>query len=152
MAKYAMWVPGYVAIAEDDGLVSQRRGWGVGYNLPNQPGRELWFHFPIPTPVVMQERRTNLVAAWVMFNTGARTEIRRIHVWDGPIRVYQDDIARYGDHSRDLDAVNHINVSRAGFRFGLGLSVAVKILSPDPDGPVQVPQIYFSTAGGDFDA
>lgn len=151
MSKHAMWVPGYSALAEDGDLTTIRRGWGIEYRFPDQTGRRSWFHLPIPTPVIVQDRRTNLTAAWVLFATVTRTEIREIRVFDGPHEVHRDPLPRHGDHSKDYDNMNRINVRRSGIRFGVGLSVMVTILPTPTGAPVQPPAIYFSTAGADFD-
>lgn len=151
MAKHAMWVSGHQVVSEDPGLSIERRGWGATVSFPAESGRQYWFHFAIPTPVVVADRRVNLTTVWVLFNTRSRTEIKRIDTWDGPKPIGRDELNRHGDHSGTYDSMNRVDIRHAGMQLGLGVSVWVRVVDGPPGGPIELPQILFTAAGADFD-
>ncbi|MDQ1920296.1 hypothetical protein [Massilia pseudoviolaceinigra] len=83
MAKHAMWVPGYVAQVEFPGntrlrlvngvawtdVTGLRRGNGTIFR--GVAGQNNWFHFAIPTPVIVADKRARLDRVFVFYNAAA---------------------------------------------------------------------------------
>jgi hypothetical protein len=147
--KAAMWIHGTIVEAENPAdLTLVRRGWGTHFF-----GRQFtsnWFHFPIPTPVILDDTRPQLVKVFVFYQTGA-ARIINLHVYDGPRRVKAfDNLNLSGDHSGSVDSANSFVIDPPiTILFGLGISVAVEFTVGDPDRPA-LPGILFTTAGADF--
>ncbi len=77
--KAAMWVHGNIVQAEFPerlivipvvGRAGFRRGWGTLFQGPRDPRPETltnWFHFPMPTPVILDDVRPQLVKVFVFY-------------------------------------------------------------------------------------
>lgn len=178
MARYAAWVHGNVAVAEQAGggnisspgpLTSvDGVAWTdvVGYpqgmhkRFRGKAHTSNWFHFPIPTPVIVptperpQGSRASLEQVFVLFRLAEREgRLTDVHVWDGPRPIEQ---ARWGGLDRAGDFGAGINwdpmrgnvfTVTAGQRpaIGFGLCVSVGISFGDRDG-----DIVFTAVGADF--
>ena len=144
----AYWVHGTSVQIEREGyfVSKQRAGFGAIFRTH---GTE-WFHFAIPTPVIVDGVRSSLKKVFVFFKTEGTAKITAIHVYDGTKKIAVfDNIARSGDHSTLVDKDNSwlINPSPK-MLFGLGLSLKVDFGPPTQLG---VPAIMFTTAGADFE-
>lgn len=63
-----------------------RAGWGI--DLESPAGSENWFHFAIPTPVVVSDRRLRVGSVLVDFETGStEAVVNHVHVWDARRRI-----------------------------------------------------------------
>ena len=156
--KAAMWVHGNIVQAEfPEGLIvipevgrtEFRRGWGTLFQGPRDPRPETlmnWFHFPMPTPVILDDVRPQLVRVFVFYKA-TFTEITHIHLYDGPARVKTFDVSLSGDHSTAIDDSNTWSIDPPlTIFFGLGISVGVTFhpVSHAPN------ELLFTTAGADF--
>jgi len=107
-----------------------------------------WFHFSIPTPVIVSGVRSTLHKAFVMWATGANAQMIALHLWDGPNRFYThnfDFISGAANHSTDLtENKTMFTLSTPhSMSFGLGVSVGVAFQ--------QDSEVTFFGAGADFD-
>jgi hypothetical protein len=107
-----------------------------------------WFHFSIPTPVIVSGVRSALQKAFVMWSTGANTQMIAIHLWDGPNRFFThnfDPNTGSINHSTDLTENKTMFTlpTPHSMIFGLGISVGVAFLQ-DSD-------VTFFSAGADFE-
>ncbi len=184
MAFQAMWVPGYVAAAEHVGgggigsadgplknydggppgnvsqhdyqdVVGFRQGFGVHFR--GKAGQQVWFHFAIPTPVVI-DTRASLVRAFVLWRTDAGAQLLSFHVWDGTrtrlLQVDNINLAGTFDGGADqpgadpklVDGANMFTLLPAQQVFyGVGISVLIGFAGQSDDS-----QVFFSSAGADF--
>lgn len=108
--KAAMWVPGTAARVEYPELLTWRPPVPGAAGLPpNPPQRDItinganvtfsqqyqsgagnsnWFHFPIPTPVILDDTRVQLLQVFI-FYVAQVARLKSVHVWDGPNRVWE---------------------------------------------------------------
>ncbi|MDH6108669.1 hypothetical protein P3T36_002410 [Kitasatospora sp. MAP12-15] len=151
---FASWVPGYATVPQVMGspglnfngqnytdVNGFREGFGVTFH---QQGRqENWYHTPIPTPVIVEDRRATLVRVIVLFRLPDTATLKRVNVWDGQTEIFANNgLSITGEHSLTLDDENTYDVNRDGIRFGVGVSLLISTIE-DSD-------IFFGGGGGDF--
>lgn len=144
--KHASWVHGNAVKLAREGfsLSTQYTGWGA---VIQTHGAE-WFHFTVPTPVIVNGQRASIEKLFVMFSTTGTARITAVHVWDGPDMIQgYDNLSIAGDHSKDLDAQNTWLPQARPMRWGIDISVCVDF---GPPSNIAVPQITFTAAGADF--
>lgn len=159
MAIFASWIHGHSATIEmnhfgrNDQEVAGipwtqffglRVGHGVQYHC--QDNSSYWFHFAIPTPVLVNDRRARIVQAMVLYSTDLPVTMQAIHVWDGARRIFQrDGLSVGGDHREDLtnDVTSFIIADRPEVLWGVGISVAFYFADAG--------QVTLHSAGVDFD-
>ncbi len=86
--SYASWIHGRtLQIEYPDRIVREdRNGWCAF--VEGQGGSENWFHFAIPTPVIINDVRMQANSVMLIFKTGsADAFVRDVHVWDGRNRI-----------------------------------------------------------------
>lgn len=114
-----------------------RVGPGVEYRC--QDDSAYWFHFAIPTPVIVDGVRARLRKSLVLFTAGAGVTLSAVHVWDGPNRVYtEDSLASGGLHLHASDLPDR------EVEFGVGISVLFRFADAG--------SITLHAAGIDFEA
>ncbi|KYK31232.1 MAG: hypothetical protein AYK19_04115 [Theionarchaea archaeon DG-70-1] len=148
MAKLqAFWVHGVSAQIEREGYFISKRRFGFGAMF-NTHGAE-WFHFDVPTPVILDGQRSSLNKIFVLYRTEGTAKITAIHVYDASkkIKAY-DNLSLSGDHSKVIDKYNSwVITPPPQMIFGLGISVHVDFGKATTG---SVPGIMFVTAGADF--
>ena len=163
---FASWVPGYAAVAEwmgnpqlqfpQDHHVSPpqsdpvvpfsdvngwRRAWGAFFRIG--PNVENWIHIPIPTPVIVEDKRATLGRVMALFRIDGGA-LQHVLVLDGPNLILDRpglDIS--GDHSGGLDSSNSFDVNHDGIAWGVGFSLNFRAFGAPAD-------LYIASAGGDF--
>lgn len=167
--RFASWVHGNAVTLEQEvpergSIFSFRHvGWGIQARI--RPGFGGWFHVPIPTPVIVDERRLKLVRAFLLFAIENRGSLEYLHLYDGQRLVTKrykgqnqdaNDLLRIrGVHHTELDHLNTFELeSPAVAEFGFGLSFYVNAdgyagggFIDDKDAAI----LTVSAAGGDFD-
>ncbi len=86
--SYASWIHGRtLQIEYPDRIAAESRiGWGAW--VEGKPGTINWFHFAIPTPVIINDVRLQIDSVLLVFKTGSIDAIvRDVHVYDGPWRI-----------------------------------------------------------------
>ncbi|MFP3868463.1 MAG: DUF6623 family protein [Desulfobacteraceae bacterium] len=121
-----------------------RKAWGTTFT--GKENTTNWFHIPLTTPVIEENRRTVLVKIFVLFKTTGNAEITNIHVWDGnkKIRAF-DGLHLSGDHV-NIDPYNWFYTWET-MQTGVDIVVRVKFGAKTNN---NYPAILFTTAGGDF--
>lgn len=150
--KAAMWVHGTIVEAEAPQRQHYnvyRKGWGTEYEAFAGEGMEHWFHFPIATPVMIDDVRTQLIKIFVFYRTDVNTKITKVHVYDGPNKVKAfEGLVLSGDHSAGIDSSNSWDIDPPiEIRYGLGISVCAQFGWTVYG---EHPKILFTTAGADF--
>lgn len=84
----ASWVHGTAVTVElPDDLASVRR-FGFFTRLIGKPNTMNWFHFAIPTPVIVNNDRKVVGPCMLRFQTGGPSAVvRDVHIYDGEVRV-----------------------------------------------------------------
>ena len=169
----AMWVPGTAARVEYPERLTWRpplpapagfppnpplreigiNGANIFFSQQNQSGavNSNWFHFPIPTPVILDNIRAQLLQVFVLYQTQV-SRITSLHVWDGPnLIMEQNNLSLVGDHLAAIDASNTFvfNPLLSVF-WGINISVQAEFLPESPTQPMFRSLVAFSTAGADF--
>ncbi len=86
--SYASWIHGRtLQIEYPDRIAAQdRNGWAAW--VEGNPGTTNWFHFSIPTPVIINDVRMQIDSVMLIFKTGSvDAVVRDVHVYDGPWRI-----------------------------------------------------------------
>jgi hypothetical protein len=120
---YASWIHGHsMQIEYPDRIAYQRRA-GFSINVEGKPGTNNWFHFAIPTPVIIDDVRLRADAVLLRFKTGSVDAfVRDVHVYDG-----ERLIAAHNDVnlSKENWFVKLVVPDRPHVLWGLGISLGV---------------------------
>ncbi len=139
-----MWTHGASIQLETRALeasTARRGGFTTVVNTVNDTQIQ-WFHYAIPTPVVVAGRRATIDAVLVLGSTGHHAIVKSIHVWDGPNRrATFENLNLVGNHHP-----RKVIPNRPPIFFGIGLSVGVSFQSTDP----KEAWVNFAGAGADF--
>jgi len=120
---YASWIHGRTMQIEYPDRIARedRNGWCV--YVEGKPGTDNWFHFAIPTPVIINDVRMQADAAMLCFKTGSVDAfVRDVHVYDGWARI-----AEYNNInlSGDQPFIRLVLPGAPQMWQGLGISVGV---------------------------
>jgi hypothetical protein len=121
--SYASWIQGYAMQVENPERLDQdtRLGWSAF--VMGKPGTENWFHFAIPTPVIINDVRLQTDSVLLRFATGsADAWVRDVHVYDGWTRIATfTDVNLFGQQY----SVRLTVPDTPPMNYGLGISVGV---------------------------
>jgi len=88
----ASWVHGTAVSVELPDKIESTRRFGFFTRLVGKQKTENWFHFAIPTPVIVGDDRKVLGPCMLRFQTGgASAVVRDVHIYDGETRVAAHD-------------------------------------------------------------
>ena len=149
MAKsQASWVHGSNVEMEREGYFISKRRTGYGTHFKTH-GKE-WFHFAIPTPVILNGQRSSLKKIFVFYKTEGTAKITAIHVYDAGDKIKAfDNLSFSGDYSKSVHQHNSWVITPSPkMKFGLGISVHVDF---GPPKKLAVPGVRFVSAGADFE-
>ncbi|MEW6491704.1 MAG: DUF6623 family protein [Cyanobacteriota bacterium] len=119
----AMWTHGHSMQIEIPGNIA--RTWKAGFyiEVEGKPNTDNWFHFAIPTTVIVNDNRLRVGSVMLLFETlSADAIVRDVHIYDG---------------SEKIAVHNGVNLTgNAGFvrfdvpthppiKWGLGISIGV---------------------------
>jgi hypothetical protein len=123
------------------------RGFGGSLVVP-QPST--YFHFPIPTPVIVRGVRAQLLAAFVLWTADPGIALQEVQVFDGPnslpvpfstpVGVGRDGSGGIGDI---VEGMTKFTLSGQEIFWGIGISLGFAF---SRDG-----NVTFTTAGADFE-
>jgi hypothetical protein len=149
--KSAMWIHGNIVQVQIPERVNEGRfDWGTSYTRRKDAQGENWFHFPIPTPVIVDDQRPLLAKVFVFYETRS-SRITEVRVRDGTTDVKRfENLTLAGDHRSSVDSSNSWDIDPpTTIFFGLGISVHADIGSiPHRRGAPE--EVIFTTAGADF--
>nr|WP_169053613.1 DUF6623 family protein [Alteraurantiacibacter aquimixticola] len=124
------------------------RSWRAGFyiRVVGRPGTTNWFHFHIPTPVIVKDKRLMVDSAMLRFRCGSnRTAVTNVHVYDGERKIVSYD--GLSERPTGSFAFRRYNVpGKPDIRWGAGISVGVSFGT----GTDAERTIEFSSAGVDF--
>ena len=81
---HAVWIHGHSMQIEHPDRVDSVRRAGFYIRIDGKPGRDNWFHFAIPTPVIVNDYRLRAGSVLIRFRTGSvDASVRAVHVYDG---------------------------------------------------------------------
>jgi hypothetical protein len=153
--KIAMWVHGTDAQVEDpgglipNGVIRE----GIGTHFFGQSKSFNWFHVPIPTPVVIDDKRPSLVKVFFFYKLDAGV-IEHVDIWDGPFRLKEFNVKLKGDHLTQIDDQNTLLIDPPLIvGFGLKLAIGVQfaaLFDVEPGTEPAKQDFLVAAAGADF--
>ena len=148
MSLQSFWIHGTSVQQEREGyfISKKREGNGAVFRTHG----EEWFHFAIPTPVIVANKRSSLMKVAVFYRTTATATISQIEIYDTDRVVFSnDDLRGYnGDHSQQIDDKNSWQMpERIELKTSVGVSLKVNF---GPSTKNEVPSVTFLAAGADF--
>lgn len=138
---HASWTHGHSAHAELPHLLDTDRSLGFYQMYQGKANTSNWFHFAVPTPVIVDNKRLALDSVMVLFWTDPSVHVHAVHVWDANTLLKRyDGLKLSGSHWFErFDVLNN------RVRFGIGVSIGVRF--GDGNDPRRV---LFGSCGGDF--
>src|SRR4051812_14074034 len=123
MALYASWVHGNALTVESPQNLARVGHFGWGADMAIIPGKASWFHIPLPTPVIIGDKRTTVQTLFLLFKTNSGT-IRNVHIYDGSSQVQQfNDLDLDGEHRLSLDGQNTFKLKQPhAVLWGMGIT------------------------------
>ena len=85
---YASWIHGHSMEIEYPELIASAIRRGYAYEIEGKPGTSNWFHFAIPTPVIINDVRLQVASIMLRMTTGSIDSfVRDVHIYDGERRI-----------------------------------------------------------------
>ena len=141
---HAMWVHGTsIQIEYPDRIASTRRA-GFYTSIVGEPNTTNWFHFAIPTPVIVDGDRKVAGPVILRFRTlSTNAVVRDVHIYDGSSRIAtHNGVNLTGNQFFTPFGIAH----RPAVRWGLGISIGVRFGA----GAANQRRMDFISAGCDF--
>jgi hypothetical protein len=141
---HAMWTHGTSLLVEVDANVESIRRYGFYTRVIGKPGTTNWYHFAIPTAVIVSNKRLSFARAMLRFATGgANAVVRDVHVFDGSARIIaHQNVNLSGSQSFAVFGVPH----KPPVYWGAGISIGVQTGT----GTATQRRMDFISAGIDF--
>jgi hypothetical protein len=144
----AMWIHGHSMQMEyPQQVVSvDRKGYFV--QVRGKPFSTNWFHFAIPTPVIVSGKRLYGGSVLFRYRTGSGTSIDAVHIYDGETRIAAHD-------HLNLSSLDHWSCPKfeipttPEIKWGVGISIGVGF-SDDANLPANKLLLDISSVGCDF--
>ncbi len=119
----AMWAHGHSMQIEFPDTIA--RVWKAGFyiEIEGKPNTNNWFHFAIPTTVIVDDRRLRVGSVMLLFETLSTDAIvRDVHIYDGPDAIAIHNGVNLSGNAgfRRFDVPNHPPV-----KWGVGISIGV---------------------------
>jgi hypothetical protein len=140
----ASWAHGTSLQVEVEGNVESIRRYGFFTRVVGMPNTTNWYHFAIPTPVIVSNRRLTFARAMLRFVTGGTNAVvRDVHVYDGHARLVAHDFVNLsGNQDFAVFGVPH----KPPVFWGAGISIGVQT----GNGTAAQRRMDFISAGIDF--
>ena len=138
----AMWIHGTSLRVEYPDRIA--RTWQAGFytEIEGKPNTENWFHFAIPSKVIVKDQRLRIGSVMLLCETlSADAVIRDVHLYDGPNKIAQHNGVNLSGNLgfRRFEAPNIPFV-----QWGVGISIGVRF------GSTGSRVMRFKSAGCDF--
>jgi hypothetical protein len=120
---HAMWIHGHsMQIEYPDRVASQWRA-GFSINVEGKPNSTNWFHFAIPTPVIINDVRLRADSVMLRFKTySVDAWVRDVHVYDGETMIAAHNGVNL---SKDHLFERFMIPDRPEVLWGIGISIGV---------------------------
>ena len=117
----AMWTHGTSVQVENPGVVKVTR-YGFYTRVDGNSGAATWFHFAIPTTVILSDVRKQVDSVMLQFESLGAT-VTNVHIYDGPAKItVYDGLNLAGNHNFErFDVPGNPDVL-----WGIGISVRVQ--------------------------
>jgi peptidoglycan hydrolase-like protein with peptidoglycan-binding domain len=141
---HAPWTHGTSLQVEVDGNVDSIRRYGFFTRVIGKANTTNWYHFAIPTPVIVSGKRLAFARAMLRFVTGgANAVVRDVHIYDGSARIVaHQSVNLSGSQGFAVFGVPH----KPSVFWGAGISIGVRTGTGTP----AQRRMDFISAGIDF--
>ena len=140
---YGSWIHGHsMEIEYPDRIETQVRR-GFSHHVAGRPGTDNWFHFAIPTPVIINDVRLCLDSIMLCFVTeSVDAWVRDVHVYDSEaLLAVFDNVNMAEDNSFVRFTIPETPYVGGGIGISLGVSFGIESMSHGMD---------LRAAGADF--
>jgi hypothetical protein len=140
--NHAMWVHGHSVEVEFPEKLQSIARQGPFTRIVVRPGQSPnWFHFAIPTPVIVSGRRLRLHSVILRYVTRLGSPVRNVLIFDGDtLLAAYDNLFRHGAQRFD----RYLIPGSPGVKYGIGISVNYD------NGAAADPFLEFISVGADF--
>jgi hypothetical protein len=141
--SYASWIHGHSMEIEYPDRMAYAIRRGYAYQIEGKPGTTNWFHFAIPTPVIIDDVRLQIASVMLRFTTGSIDSfVRDVHIYDGEHRIaVHNEVYLAEENGFARFEVPETPYMLWGLGISLGVGFGVEMMSHTMD---------FISAGGDF--
>lgn len=144
----AMWVHGHSMQIEYPERLSEQKRMGFYIRTRGNQFTTNWFHFAIPTPVIVDGKRLLVGSVMIRFRTGPGASVHAIHIFDGEIKIAAHDGLNLSPQGHFVwprfDVPTHPPI-----KWGLGISIGIKF-GDAANLPPNKLLVEVSAAGCDF--
>jgi hypothetical protein len=141
----AMWIHGHSMQIEALDRVQSVGRTGSLIRIEGRQNTDNWFHFAIPTPVIVNDRRLRAGSVSLRFRTSSDNAfVHAVHIYDGESRIAAQDNLRLSPRAWSFQPFDIPNDPE--IRWGLGISIGVRFQGANPTDN----RVEFSSAGGEF--
>jgi subtilisin family serine protease len=138
---HANWIHGTSVEVEYPDRLNLFSKKGFYTLVEGKPDTTNWFHFALPTPVIVDNKRLKLESVILMFVTQPDAVVTNVHIYDGYQKIEAfDSLSMTGSHLFERFDVLNLLV-----RYGIGISIGVKFGKQSTNN-----LMAFVSAGGDF--
>lgn len=142
---HAMWTHGHSMVIEYPASLTATWRAGFFIRVEGKKGTGNWFHFAIPTPVIVDNNRLTVGSVMLRFRTASNDAfIHAVHVYDGETKIASHDNLHLAPNQwafERFDVPPHPEVL-----WGLGISIGVQFNANQR----AKNQIEINSAGCDF--
>ncbi len=145
MLEQAMWAHGHSMMVEAPWNIASEWRAGFFIRVVGRRGTTNWFHFAIPTPVIINDNRLRIDSAMLRFRSGSNlADVTNVHVFDGENRIFAADNL---DLSPNALGFNRFTLpNKPEVLWGVGVTVGVRFNGADDAQNT----MEFAAAGVDF--
>jgi hypothetical protein len=133
--SYASWIHGHsMEIEYPDRMASAIRR-GYAYQVEGKPGTNNWFHFAVPTPVIINDVRLQIDSVMLRMATGSVDSfVRDVHIYDGEVRIaVHEEVYLVEDNWFVRFEVPETPYLRWGLGISLGVGFGVEMMAHTMD-------------------
>ena len=145
MITQAMWTHGHTMRVEYPAHIMSTWRAGFFVRIVGKPNTTNWFHFAVPTPVIVKDKRQMTDSVMLRFRAGSDfASVTNVHVYDGENRIAAHDGL---DLSPSAFGFSRFDVpGKPDVLWGIGISVGVRFSGST----AAQNTLEFSSAGCDF--
>jgi hypothetical protein len=132
---FASWIHGHSMEIEYPERMAAAIRRGYAYQVEGMPGTNNWFHFAIPTPVIINDIRLQVDSIMLRMTTGSIDAfVRDVHIYDGENRIaVHNEVYMAEDLSFVRFGVPETPYLRWGLAISLGVGFGVEMMSHTMD-------------------
>jgi peptidoglycan hydrolase-like protein with peptidoglycan-binding domain len=120
---HAMWTHGTSVQVEYPDRIEFIQRMGFFTRIVGKPNSNNWFHFAIPSPVIVDNKRLKVGPVILRFRTlAAQAYVRDVHVWDGSgLLALHNGVNLSGDHFFEPFGIPHCPPALWGLNISIGM-------------------------------